>query len=676
MNRDRLIQLIAVVVMVVATTASGTLLPRIIRISDDHALRYTDVSVDGAPAFVALGTTIGALRGLIVDILWIKVNIRKEQGLFYEVMADSELITKLQPRFAAVWAFHGHNMAYNISVATHTEAERWEWVKAGIRLVRNEGLKHNPNDIVLHKELAFWHAHKIEGVADDAHLYYKQQFCNEWHRLLGRPPETWDERVLWMKEIADAPDSIEQAKLDPEVSDLVSALETMTAPFAGDSTFELGRSFLDLYSEWSEVAGRSEAAEATGARAAIRDRNQYFVAFDDLASDESRAGAWKTLIATVRKQLLRDEYNMSAQLMYEYTRDVGPIDWRHGQAHALYWSRRGAERAERRVLNDDDIYKVLNNDRLQLQAMQALARFGRIYFDPISRQPAARFPDPRWVEAVYKPRTNMDGEEFPSEFERLYLKHYDTRGGGAESFIGFLQNFMGSSIREWYRAGEFEMAGEMMDFMDGLFGRGQSEAIGKNPMWSMPLDVFVRDQTREQYGFQPHIAPSEVGAALRYAYVVGLGQGQPEKLEQALVTNLFKSDENIDYTNKFGVQRMAEILSDLEESRFIAFWRVMIDRSVRLPTRLVIWSQADEHDPRLRVFAYDMVRPFIEQELQTSHYGQMYESVDEVLPEPPNMAQYRAQMAQQTAESLQLDAAARARDTIARQSIGGRSSGG
>ena len=58
MNRDRMIQLIAVLVMVVATTASGTILPRIIRMSDEHALRYTDVSVEGAPAFVALGPRV------------------------------------------------------------------------------------------------------------------------------------------------------------------------------------------------------------------------------------------------------------------------------------------------------------------------------------------------------------------------------------------------------------------------------------------------------------------------------------------------------------------------------------------------------------------------------------------------------------------------------------------
>ena len=93
--------------------------------TNGYGLRYTDVAMEGAPPIVALGTMMGALRGLIVDYLWIKVNMMKEKGLFFELMADSDLITKLQPRFGEVWGFHGHNMAYIISVLTNPEEERW-----------------------------------------------------------------------------------------------------------------------------------------------------------------------------------------------------------------------------------------------------------------------------------------------------------------------------------------------------------------------------------------------------------------------------------------------------------------------------------------------------------------------------------------------------------------------
>ena len=159
---DRLIQFGAGIVCVGGIALAGMLQPKMTAIADRDQLRYTDISIEGAPPIVAIGTAIGALRGLIVDYLWLKVTIQKEKGLLYEVMADSDLITKLQPRFPDVWAFHGHNLAYNISVMTNTPEERWAWVNNGISLVREKGIRYNPNDLELHKELAFWFSHKID----------------------------------------------------------------------------------------------------------------------------------------------------------------------------------------------------------------------------------------------------------------------------------------------------------------------------------------------------------------------------------------------------------------------------------------------------------------------------------------------------------------------------------
>ena len=98
MTHDRLIQAVSGVVLIGATTVAGSVLPELTETAERHVLRYTNVAVDGAPPIVALGTAIGALRGVIVDYLWIKVHLMKQEGLYYEVMADSDLITKLQPR--------------------------------------------------------------------------------------------------------------------------------------------------------------------------------------------------------------------------------------------------------------------------------------------------------------------------------------------------------------------------------------------------------------------------------------------------------------------------------------------------------------------------------------------------------------------------------------------------
>lgn len=642
MTHDRIIQALCLAVCVVGFSAAGLLKPRLIETSDAYALRYTDVSIEGAPPFVAIGTAIGALRGIIVDYLWIKVHIMKERGLFYEVMADAELITRLQPRFAAVWAFHGHNMAYNISVATHTQEERWEWVNAGIRLVRNRGLRYNPNNLELHRELAFWFAHKIEGVADDAHLYYKAQFCREWHYILGQPPEDYEDRIEWIKHIADAPATLGDAeRRTPGVRALVERLSRELGTAGGPDSFKPDRRFLRMHGEWDAVVRYSAVAEMLGYAEQLRRDQPAFRVFDEIASDPEAQEAWTTLLAHVRKRVLIDEYNMDPQLMYRYTRDLGPIDWRHGQAHALYWSRRGTEIAEARVLNENDIYKVMNNDRINVQAMQDLARYGRISFDPFSHEMPARFPEPQWIDTI------------ENEFHRLYTKHEPTRGAGGETFITFLKNFMGSAIREWYRAGETHRAQQLMDMMDSIFGSGQSVHVGQDYRWSQPLDVFVREEVRDQYQFQPHLAPSDVAASLRYGLRYGIGQNRPEVWEQAIhfarqVTDFFKGNDYYDYVNKFGRGRMSEIIGALENSAETALLQLMTDTTIPLEERLTVWRQIDEYEPQLRLRIYDWVRPSIEQQYNNHPMSTRF-TLAQVFPTPRGIEAYRAQMARERA---------------------------
>jgi hypothetical protein len=123
--RDRPVQLLSAAAAVACIAGAGSLLPRILDASDRAQLRYTDVSVEGAPPIVAVGAAVGALRGLVVDYLWIRLQQMRELGQYYDARRLADLITKLQPRFGEVWAFHGHNLAYNLSVATSTPGERW-----------------------------------------------------------------------------------------------------------------------------------------------------------------------------------------------------------------------------------------------------------------------------------------------------------------------------------------------------------------------------------------------------------------------------------------------------------------------------------------------------------------------------------------------------------------------
>ena len=606
---------------------------------DGHGLRYTDRSIEGAPPIVALGTAIGALRGLIVDYLWLKVNIMKESGQFYEVMSDADLITKLQPRFAQVWGFHGHNMAYNISVLTNTPEERWDWVQAGIDLVRNEGLRYNPNDVVLHKELAFWFAHKMDGVADDAHLHYKREHAKEWEYLLGPPPFDHEDRIAWMKEIAEAPDSIEEADaMVPGTAALVEDLDDRLSAMDPKFRLDLDKDFLLNIGKWLAVKN-STYARLLNLDETFKQNDPVYGAYDEVLADPARRKQVRNFFSFLRKKVLREEYNMDPGIMYEYTRDLGPLDWRHPQSHALYWARLGTERGSKRYEGENDVHKVINNDRIWLQAMQGLSRSGLMSVDPFSNENPGRLTDPRWIKSIDR------------YFREVYDKHYDSRGGGGDTFSNFHENFMKQAVRQLWRAGEYEDAQEIYAYLDSLYGTG---GVIPSAMYSVPIERFVKDQATGEYEMMPEVARSDVYAALRRGFREGLLLDDPEILEDAVrfageLTAYFKNIEYNDYVSKFGDGRMRDLIGDLETSVRDVFRGVLLDRSLSLMDRLTIYARAGDEQKRM---AYDEVRPALEAEFEASFLSQAA-PFERAFAEPPGMAAYRQAKAAEAAAAKQ-----------------------
>ncbi|HXE42187.1 MAG TPA: hypothetical protein VN516_04095, partial [Candidatus Baltobacteraceae bacterium] len=99
-------------------------------------------------------------------------------------------ITDLEPHFSQVWVYQAWNMAYNISVKFKENApgdysDRWRWVQRGIELLRDKGLQYNPDDILIHRELAWFFQHKMGQGLDDANLYYKQMWAEEMTPFFG-----------------------------------------------------------------------------------------------------------------------------------------------------------------------------------------------------------------------------------------------------------------------------------------------------------------------------------------------------------------------------------------------------------------------------------------------------------------------------------------------------------
>ncbi|MCK5473490.1 MAG: hypothetical protein KAI59_05610, partial [Planctomycetes bacterium] len=186
-NKDRIICCVCIFLAIAALIAAGTQLDFIN--SQRYKMRLiSNEPLENAPPSLAFATVaMGAFRGLVVDVLWIRADKLKQEGQFFDAKQLAEWITTLQPRFAEVWEFQAWNMAYNISVAIPATQpdQRWQWVKNGYELIRDQGIELNPKSILLYQELARIFQNKIGGISDDAHKYYKLQLAWAMGPLLG-----------------------------------------------------------------------------------------------------------------------------------------------------------------------------------------------------------------------------------------------------------------------------------------------------------------------------------------------------------------------------------------------------------------------------------------------------------------------------------------------------------
>jgi hypothetical protein len=151
--------------------------------------------LENAPPVLAFTTkALGGFRGLIANALWIRANELQEEGKYFEMVQLADWITKLQPNLSSVWIHLAWNMAYNISVKLNDPEDRWKWVRRGTELLRDEGLRYNPKEPQLYRELAWFFQHKMGHYLDDAHQHYKYQWAHEMMQVLGKSGRpNWDE---------------------------------------------------------------------------------------------------------------------------------------------------------------------------------------------------------------------------------------------------------------------------------------------------------------------------------------------------------------------------------------------------------------------------------------------------------------------------------------------------
>ena len=141
---------------------------------------------DGALEGDVVISLLGGFRGIAAEVVWFRAERLQDTGRFVELAQLSSLLTRLEPHTPEVWGYAAWNLAYNVSVQMPSHEDRWRWVEAGLKLLRDDGIRLNPEDPQLHRELAWMFLAKIGGPVDDAHGLYTEKWRAAMKDAIGR----------------------------------------------------------------------------------------------------------------------------------------------------------------------------------------------------------------------------------------------------------------------------------------------------------------------------------------------------------------------------------------------------------------------------------------------------------------------------------------------------------
>lgn len=412
-------------------------------------------------------------RAPLVDYLWIRATKLKEEGRFFDAYQLSEMICELQPKFAAVWAFQGWNMAYNISVTCKTPEERWRWVRNGYELIRDRGIPLNPNNTQLYRELAWILFHKVGDYMDEWHAYYKLQFALIMEDILGPPPADFIGpgriagdyyRDYDFKALAAAPQTLDELLKAPGVPEFRDAL----AGFGFDLTRE--GAFLGL------LKGLSDGTvQVPNAPEGLRETR--LVELKELMNDPKTADTRLAVERFWRASALRDSVKLDPQRIVWLQEGIGvSLDWRLPESHALYWANMGMEKGlDSRTAFD--IHK-LNTNRIEFFCLQKMFYRGRMAMSPSARlgEPPFYSPDIRIAPVLFEAYL-LDSKE--------YLTDENHSTPVSINFVTGFVGFMRTAIIRYHELGMQAQAQEMFDFLATNY---------PDPMYEKGLDGFLPEQ--------------------------------------------------------------------------------------------------------------------------------------------------------------------------------------
>lgn len=299
--RPRSIQVVAIAASAALLAASSRFAPAINEGRRQlNMLGIANPKESAPPEYVFAIQALGAFRGLVTNLAFIRAEKYKSAGRYYDARDLASWICTLQPRFPSVWEFQAWNMAWNISVTTYTPEERWNWVYNGVRLLRDQGIFYNPRAVNLYRQIAWIFVNKMSESVDEHHMTFKRNWAYRMHLVLGAPPdplgdyrpdETFDalEGVIGEDPLADA------ARAEFERRRAAKGLDPASAPVVSDDQrislpeYEVTKkAFYDAMMKIAEAPATLDAlyAYAPETREMVRGLRELGVKITDDALDE------------------------------------------------------------------------------------------------------------------------------------------------------------------------------------------------------------------------------------------------------------------------------------------------------------------------------------------------------------------------------------------------------
>lgn len=536
-------------------------------------------------AFATIAT--GAFRGLVVDVLWMRADRLKDEGQFFDARQLAEWITILQPRFASVWEFHAWNMAYNISVAIPATDpdQRWRWVRNGYELLRDEAIdKYKIKNITIYRELARIFQHKIGGVSDDAHKYYKLQLAMSMEPLLHSEDNQFGPQdSRYFEALAKAPVDWSEILSDPNVASLVKALKS------ADNTFSDDDEFASNYLSLRQNSGRFNAEAG--------------ITIDDFRGSD----ALKKFDLFAKARQLRRIWKLDPVMMQDLNKTYGPIDyidpnthlpldWRLPDSHAIYWGVKGLQIAAREQSGEVGMTET-NTDRIVSHSLQNLFRNGKLFIRDMQLQmPVEGSQETQtqiFKEIFLRPDLRMF-ESYNKSFLAVLDKYKDEKEGTLVSLQNGHRNMLKNAVLSFYQSGHKLPAQKIYDQLRKLYDR---------PEFKVSLVEFARNRYLEELeSIGLNDAKEQVILLLRESYFLYAIRDDETSYGRE---KLSKEIHNY-YQSKYLDENRID-LPDFKDLQYLALKDFLDDRQFVPDLRLSLLARIEIERPEF----YEKLKPWI-----------------------------------------------------------------